>query len=213
MWASPFACSLDLPTTPSYSLTSTRAPTATHGLAFPRIAPESKPRRPYHHYLAAGHRRSPLRPHLCHQSSSGEHPGCPVPFVDQVRPAIAVSELSPGQRGTSVRIWILLGPLCKPRGIFVKFQIFLRAAEQIDSWVLYLLVQWLAKIIENRRNILKLQNQFCCTPGDKTYNFCKACICFWAIVLHEKLKCILPRSLYFQIHTCSWDDLSICCEY
>jgi hypothetical protein len=174
--------------TPSYSLTSTRAPTTTHGLAQPYSASESELWRPCRHCLAANHRRSPLRPHLRHQTSSGEHPGCPVPFVDQVRPAIAAGELSSTAEGHQCEDLILAGTLCKPRGICVKFQIFLRAAEQIDSWVLYLLVQWLAKIIENRRKTLKLQNQFCCTPGDKTYNFCKVCICFGAVIFAWKIE-------------------------
>jgi hypothetical protein len=100
------------PATPSCSLAPTRASTSTGWPSLACIAPESKPWRPCRHCLAAGHRRRPLRPHLRHQSISGEQLGTPVPFVVQVRPAIVAGEPSPRRKGTLVRIAIVLGPEC-----------------------------------------------------------------------------------------------------
>jgi hypothetical protein len=98
-WASCSACAHDPLATPGPSLAPTWAPARAHSLAFARIVPEFEPRRPCGHCLAAGQHRSPLRPNLRRQSSSYVHLWSFVPFVGQVRPAIATGELSPRRRG------------------------------------------------------------------------------------------------------------------
>jgi hypothetical protein len=55
-----------------------------------------------------------------HQSISGEHSGSPVPFVAQVRPAIAVGEPSPRRKGSLVMIEIFRGPKCKTQGLLCR---------------------------------------------------------------------------------------------
>jgi hypothetical protein len=92
------------PATLSFSLAPTRASTHTGWPSLACIALETEPRRPRHHCLAAGHRWRPLRTHLRHQLITGEQLGTPVPFVAQVRPAIAAGEPSPWREGTPVMI-------------------------------------------------------------------------------------------------------------
>jgi hypothetical protein len=94
------------PTILSFSLAPTRASMRTGWPSIACITPVSEPRQPRHHCIAADHRRRPLRCHLRHQPISLEQLGTPVPFVAQVRPAIAVGEPSPWWEGTPVRISI-----------------------------------------------------------------------------------------------------------
>jgi hypothetical protein len=48
--------------------------------------------------------------------------------------------------------------------------------------------QQLQKFVENRRQITKMQVQFCWVPGEETYLFYKACIGFFFAVFELKIQ-------------------------
>jgi hypothetical protein len=72
--------------------------------AFRRFSPEFHPQRPPPLGAAEPAHRSSPRLHHHFQSPLGEHPGGLVPFVGQVRPAIAAGELTRRREGRFVRI-------------------------------------------------------------------------------------------------------------
>jgi hypothetical protein len=72
--------------------------------AFRRFSPEFHPQRPPPLGAAEPAHRSSPRLHHHFQSPLGEHPGGLMPFVGQVRPAIAAGELTRRREGRFVRI-------------------------------------------------------------------------------------------------------------
>jgi hypothetical protein len=114
-WALSSDRARDPPTTRSSSLDSTRAPTATHGLALPHISPETSPSRRHRDSLTASHRRALLRPSHRHGSTPRETHRSPRPFVCVLRSHLTAGELAHNRRGTVVNAKGISveGPVCK----------------------------------------------------------------------------------------------------
>jgi hypothetical protein len=178
------SCNHGRPTPRTPPLGSLEAQAATLSPAFRRPSPDGRPPRPPLGCTVVGHHWSSLHPVRAGESSPRDPHAVPRP-----RPA------GPGCRFAGIqpehRRPVPKGPIGRgkffPRvdlhrkGLSIRNQKFLGTL--VKSSFLNSTCVWLklVKCIENHRKFRKIQTQFCSTPGEKPYNFCKACLCFFLI--------------------------------
>jgi hypothetical protein len=161
-----------------------RAPTSAHRsahLSHPAAtSPEQSLPRPARDGAAEPRRRAPLRSNFDPKPAQGKprtifHPAGSSPeFLSKAPATMPKDPIAIGD------FFLRVNP--QSRGIFVSSLIFLGAFVKSCNFNSICDLLNLVNFVENRRQIRKMQTQFCWMSGEKYYNFCYYCLSCFLIV-------------------------------